>query len=128
LIGLLWIKPAKHRNLSSRQLDDGERQVHASWLDEHQKDQDRLQVIARSISLIPNKILEGASFFLLLSLCKLTTNCLFFVRYASTGPSHNLSFIAEMGFFVNELRFDIFFKLTFKIDCVQYYAAVTNNP
>ncbi len=49
LIGLLWTKPAKHRNLFSRQLDDGERQVHASWLDEHQKDQDRLQVIARSV-------------------------------------------------------------------------------
>ena len=25
-------------------------------------------------------------------------------KYTSTGPSHNLSFFAEMGFYVNELK------------------------
>ena len=26
-------------------------------------------------------------------------------KYSSTGPSHNQSFIAEMGFYVNELKY-----------------------
>jgi ATP-dependent RNA helicase A len=26
-------------------------------------------------------------------------------KYSSTGPSHNLSFIAEMGFYVKELKY-----------------------
>ncbi len=29
-------------------------------------------------------------------------------KYESTGPSHNLSFIAEMGFYVKELKRNIF--------------------